>query len=404
MYFVQGLGDPTSGLIAQPVRSLLKTWGESPGAIAGFMALLAIPWTLKPLFGLLSDYVPFLGSRRRTYLLTATASAAIGLLVLWLVPLPPGSTWLLMVLLLVPTIGIAFGDVLVDALMIERGQPLGLTGRLQSVQWAAAYTALLLTGVTAGYLAEHGMQETAFGLCAVLWGGSFILAWRYAREPAEPPPPNSVRGLRKALTAPGLLPVIGIQFLWSMNPLWVSVLYLHLTEALDFSEQEYGNTYSLFSAGCVAASLGYAWYCRRVRMGMLLHASIITGIFANAVYWQMNTPEQAYLISVIAGWAYMTGMLIQLDLAARVVPVALAATLFALIMAITNFAASISEAMGGYLYEWLQIEAGEPVAYQAVILLSMLFAAGCWLLVPALRRAQPGWWERGVPALASTRH
>ena len=207
MYFVQGLGDPTSGLIAQPVRSLLKSWGESPGAIAGFMALLAIPWTLKPLFGLLSDYVPFFGSRRRTYLLTATASAGIGLLVLWLVPLPAGSTWLLMVLLLVPTIGIAFGDVLVDALMIERGQPLGLTGRLQSVQWAAAYIALLLTGVTAGYLAEHGMQETAFGLCAVLWGGSFVLAWRYAREPVEPPPPQQrarpAQGTDGARTAAG---------------------------------------------------------------------------------------------------------------------------------------------------------------------------------------------------------
>lgn len=397
MYFVQGVGDPTSGLIAQPVRSLLKTWGESPGAIAGFMALLAVPWTLKPIFGLLSDYVPFFGSRRRSYLLIATASAALGLLVLWLVPLPAGSVWLLMVLLLVPTLGIAFGDVLVDALMIERGQPLGLTGRFQSVQWAAVYAALLLTGVTAGYLAEHGLQETAFGLCALLWGASFLLAWRYADEPVEPRAPHSLQSLRNALAVPGLLSVIGIQFLWSMNPLWVSVLYLHMTDALSFSEQVYGNTYSLFSAGCVLASLGYAWYCRRVRMGMLLHASIITGILANLVYWQMETPAQAYLISVVAGFAYMTGMLIQLDLAARVVPVVLAATLFSLIMAITNFAASISEAIGGYLYEWLQADISEPAAFQVIVVLSMLFAAASWLLVPGLRRAQPGWWQRGTP-------
>src|SRR6185295_18328574 len=53
LYFVQSVGDPTSGLIAQPVRSLLRSWGESPAALGALMALLAIPWTLKPLFGLL---------------------------------------------------------------------------------------------------------------------------------------------------------------------------------------------------------------------------------------------------------------------------------------------------------------------------------------------------------------
>jgi len=394
MYFVQGLGDPTSGLIAQPVRSLLKAWGETPGTIAGFMALLALPWTLKPLFGLLSDYVPLFGYRRRSYLLISTASASVGLLALWLLPLPEGSLWLLMICLLLPTVGIAFGDVLVDALMIERGQPLGLTGRLQSVQWAAAYLALLLTGVTAGYLAAHGLQETAFVLCALLWGGSFLLAWFYARETHTPPAPHSLAAVRAALRVPGLLGIIGIQFLWSLNPLWVSVLYLHISDALAFGEQVYGNTYSLFSAGCVLASLAYAIYCRRIRLGVLLNLSIVAGIIANLVYWQMSTPMQAYAISVLAGWAYMTGMLIQLDLAARVVPIALAATLFALIMAVTNFAASISEAFGGYLYEVLQADFGEPLAYRAVVLLSMLFAASCWLLVPRLRRAQPQWWSR----------
>ena len=39
LYFVQSVGDPTSGLIAQPVRSLLKSWGESPAALAALMAL-----------------------------------------------------------------------------------------------------------------------------------------------------------------------------------------------------------------------------------------------------------------------------------------------------------------------------------------------------------------------------
>jgi hypothetical protein len=53
--------------------------------------------------------------------------------------------------------------------MVEKGQPLGLTGRFQSIQWAAANAALLLTGVIGGYVAETKLQSLAFATCAALW-------------------------------------------------------------------------------------------------------------------------------------------------------------------------------------------------------------------------------------------
>jgi MFS family permease len=168
LYFVQGVGDPTSGLIAQPVRSLLRIWGESLAAIGALMALLALPWTIKPVFGLLSDFVPLFGSRRRKYLLLANGAAAVSLFLLAFVPIAPGSIWLLFALLLPTTMAIALGDVIVDALMVEKGQPLGLTGRFQSMQWAAANAALLLTGVLGGYVAQERLQSLAFGLCGAL--------------------------------------------------------------------------------------------------------------------------------------------------------------------------------------------------------------------------------------------
>ena len=115
IYFVQSVGDPTSGLIAQPVRSLLNHWGESPASIATFMAVMALPWALKPLLALLSDFVPLFGSRRRSYLLVATAAAAIGLGILYFAPVAAGHRGLLLTLLVVPTLGIAFTDVLADA-------------------------------------------------------------------------------------------------------------------------------------------------------------------------------------------------------------------------------------------------------------------------------------------------
>jgi MFS family permease len=146
------------------------------------VALLADPWSLKPAFGLLSDFVPLFGSRRRSYLLLANGVAALSLLLLAFVPLSTGTRWLLFALLLPTTMGIALGDVIVDALMVEKGQPLGLTGRFQSIQWTAANAALLLAGFFGGYIAEVSLQSLAFAVCAGLWMCAFAIAWRFARD------------------------------------------------------------------------------------------------------------------------------------------------------------------------------------------------------------------------------
>ncbi len=402
LYFVQSVGDPTSGLVAQPVRSLLKTWGESPAELAALMALLAVPWTIKPIFGLLSDFVPLFGSRRRNYLLLANALAAASLLMLAFTPLTPGSWGALFALLLPTTMAIALGDVIVDALMVEKGQPLGLTGRFQSIQWAAANAALLLTGMLGGYVAEERLQSLAFAGCAALWLVALVVTWLYATDDhGEHLDAVSLRETAIALVGvlrdPLFLAVCALLTLWSFNPLWGSVLYVHMTEDLGFSEQQFGNVTSAFFLGSLLGSIGYGIYCRSVRLSRLLHISIIAAVVSNAVYWQLDDLTSAYIVSVIAGAAYMTGTLIQLDLTARIIPARAAATIFATVMALTNFAGSASEAFGGWLFEAAKAPYGRATAFSLVVAVSVAAAVSCWLVVPALRRAAPHWWD--APAL-----
>ena len=129
-YFAQGFGEPTQGLIAQPVRWLLKHEGRSAAEIGDFIALLGVPWLLKPLYGLLSDLVPLRGLHRRPYLIGCALLSALGLLFAWATA-GRVAPEILLLALLIPGIGIAFSDVVIDALMVEKGQPLALTGRLQ---------------------------------------------------------------------------------------------------------------------------------------------------------------------------------------------------------------------------------------------------------------------------------
>jgi MFS family permease len=387
---VQSVGDPASGLIAQPVRSLLNADGESPAAIAGIMALLALPWALKPLLALLSDFVPLLGSRRRSYLIVSTAVAAIGLAVAAYLPLAAGDRWLLVMLLFLPTLGIAFTDVLADALMIEVGKPRGLTGRLQSVQWFAAYLALASSGVVGGWLTSSGRHALAFLLCALLWTGSLALTLLFVREPQREASAAELRttaaALRAAVKVPGLVTICIVSFLWDCNPLAYSVNYLHVTRTLGLSEQVFGNAFSLFSIGAMAATLGYALYCRRVGTTALLHGAIATGVLGNVLYWWVAGDASLYLVSLLVGFAYMTGSLILLDLAARLVPIPVAATVFAVIMALASFGSVVGEALGGALFERAAASYGPPAAYRVVLVAGVAVIASCWLWVPRLRR------------------
>ena len=160
---------------------------------------------------------------------------------------------------------------------------------------------------------------------------------------------------------------------------------------MGFSEQDFGNVTSAFFAGSLIGSIGYGIYCRSVRLSTLLHLSILAAIVSNAVYGQLNSLTSAYVVSVIAGAAYMTRTLIQLDLVARIIPARAAATVFAIIMALTNFAGSASEAFGGWLFEAVKTQ--RPDAFGIVVATSVASAASCWLLVPVLRRAAPQWWD-----------
>ncbi len=391
MYFVQGIAEPTEGLIAQPVRSLLKTWGHSTAEIATFSALISLPWTFKPLYGLLTDFRPLCGTRRRSYLLWTTGITIAGLIYLYLAPPLQGEHWRLMLLLLLPTLGVAFSDVVVDALMVDKGQPSGLTGLLQSVQWAAMYLATILTGQLGGYLSEGGQQSTAFLVCALATVVTWILVWLFVQEPPAPVETGNLRlawtALVRASRSRTVLAAAAFVFLWTFNPFSTSVLYMYCTKELGLSEPLFGRTVSLLSVGAVLASISYGFYCRRVPLGLLLYGSIATGSLSTLAYWGLSGEISAQLVNVVVGYFYMTGSLVLFDVAARSCPLNAAGTTFALLMGLSNLSFASSSFVGGWCYEWWSARWGAAVAFKLLVLVGTLATCLCLPLVPYLRRA-----------------
>ena len=137
--------------------------------------MIGLGWTIKPVYGLLSDFLPLGGSRRKGYLVLMSALGLGSWLALAVAPTAYATV---LVLLMACSFTLAFADVMADALMVETGRPLGLTGGFQSIQWAAMGLALTLAHLGGGYLSEYATPHTAFFIC-----GFFPLATLLANTP-----------------------------------------------------------------------------------------------------------------------------------------------------------------------------------------------------------------------------
>jgi len=297
---------------------------------------------------------------------------------------------MLMVMLILPGLGIAFTDVVVDGLMVEEGQPRGITGTLQSVQWACVYGAAIGTGIIGGELAQRGMQTTGFLICGVTALGSLLIALFMVKDPPTERPTGSFKGavvaLGKAAIHPAVLGVGAFLFLVNFSPFGSSVRYMHMTDFLGLDESLYGRMVSVQAVSSVAAAATYGAICRRFQFKTLVHLCILAAILTTLGWWFLESGSSAYTIAIFYGYGIMFVTLVQLDLAARYCPMALAATVFALLMALSNQAVGLSEVVGGRLYTTWSASWGPQQAFSVLVFVGAAFTATCWALVPWLNR------------------
>ena len=76
VYVVEGIGQARVGIIYQPLTHYLKGTGWTALEVTAYFAALNFPWVIKPVFGLVSDFVPLFGYRRKSYLIIASFCAA----------------------------------------------------------------------------------------------------------------------------------------------------------------------------------------------------------------------------------------------------------------------------------------------------------------------------------------
>ncbi|AIE73143.1 Folate transporter 3 [Synechocystis sp. PCC 6714] len=366
IYFVQGV----LGLSRLAVSFFLKDeLGLSPAAMGALIGLGAAPWIIKPVLGLLSDTVPLLGYRRRSYL--------------WLSGLMGSAGWLLFaywvhsgiqagLVLLFTSLSVAIGDVIVDSLVVERAQreSLAQVGSLQSLTWGAAAVGGIITAYASGALLEWFSTRTVFAITAIFplltVGAAFLISEvSNAEEEEKPKPGAQIKLVWQAVRQKTiLLPTLFI-FFWQATPSAESAFFYFTTNELGFEPEFLGRVRLVTS---VAGLIGVGLYQRflktlpfRVIMGWSTVISSLLGLTTLILITHANRAMgiddhwfslgDSIILTVTGQIAFMPVLV----LAARLCPPGIEATLFALLMSVMNLAGVLSFELGSLLTHWLGV-------------------------------------------------
>src|SRR6266550_2194422 len=376
VYFSQGMYHVADQVLTLTLKEGL---GMSPSQVGTFGTIILAPWVIKPIYGMVSDAFPLFGRRRKSYFLLTSALATLAGLALGLHAEP--TYWSLALLMLVMGLGIAFTDVLTDAMMVENGKPLGLTGAFQSVQWSAISIATLLVGLIGGYFAQHRMLQTGFLLAAVFPFVALVMGAKFIHEAPAKSQREEFReawdGIKRAVTDRTMWVVAGFVFFWTFSPSIGIPLFYYQTDTLKFSQQFIGFLGSLTAAAQIVGAAFYAPLSRRYPLRRLIEWSIGVGVVGTLAYLLYNDWKSAMIIDITFGGLSMIVQLAFLDLAAKACPPHAEGTFFALLMSVYNFGVQGSQVAGGYLYDW--------IGYTPLIIISAAFTAAAWLLVPLVK-------------------
>jgi len=384
VYVVEGIGQARVGIIFQPLNYYLKVIGWTPLQVTAYLAILNFPWVIKPVFGLVSDFIPLFGYRRKSYLIISSI-CAVGAYA-WIARLSEPSEFAL--LLVLTSYAMATASTLCGALLAENGQSFRLSSTFVGQQWLWFYIAIMASSFVGGELVQRlpplSALQAAAGVAAVasiavIFASLFLLSEGKSRA-NRLEMQRTFQSIVAALKSTKLYVVALFLFLYSFAPGFGTPLYYFMTDDLKFSQSYIGILGSIASAGWIVGALAHRWLLWKMSSKALLYVSIVFGTLAAASFLLLANELTAAIVNFANGAAMMIATIATLTLAADYCPKRSEGFAFAGLMSIMNFADLCSNNAGAFLYEHVFDSRLEPLI--VVSAASTAFAA---VLVPLLR-------------------
>jgi predicted MFS family arabinose efflux permease len=387
VFVAEGIDQGRVGVVLQPLTNFLKTQGWSPLEVTAYFGALNFPWVIKPLYGLVSDFVPLLGYRRTSYLMLASAVAILSYAAIaWL-----GEPAAIAPFLVLTAYCMATASTLCGALLAENGRTYRQSSLFVGQQWLWFNVAIMASALVGGALVEHLSAAAALKASAViaalapvamLTATPLLLREKQStidRQALR----QTLRGLVAALRSRSLYLVAAFLFLYSFSPGFGTPLYYHMTDRLHFAQSYIGLLGSITAAGWIAGALLHRVALRRMAPKPLLYLSVFLGTVSTASFLLLSDEVSAALVNFGFGVSSMIATIATLTLAARHCPAGAEGFAFAGLMSVSNLAEIFSINTGAWLYEHVFDSHLAPL-----ILVSAATTAAIALLVPLLRQSE----------------
>ena len=383
VYVVEGLGQ-IGGLISQPLTYYLKQVHDwTPLQITAYLTIFNIPWIIKPLYGLVSDFIPLFGYRRKSYLLLANAAAIAGFLLVTQLTAPHRLVFALML----TAYAMAISSTLCGAVLVENGQRLRESGTFVNQQWLWYNIAAMTAAILGGQLVQNLSPTTAMhSAAAVVAGAPLLVIFGTVFLIPEKKVPMNIHGMKHTLEGLSstfrrrhLWIIAAFIFLYYFSPGLSTPLYFIMTDKLKFSQAYIGLLGSLGAAGWVFGAYLYRRYMKRLTLKKLLNLSIAIGTVTTLAFLFLWNEPAAAVISFCSGFAGMLATVASMTLAADYCPRHAEGFAFAVLMSIINLATALADNLGSYLFTHVFHGRLAPL-----VILSAAFTAFAFVLVPLL--------------------
>jgi MFS family permease len=381
VYTVEGIGQAKAGIVWQPLTYFLKTqYGWTALQIAASLAVLDVPWVIKPLYGLVSDFLPLFGYRRRSYLLISNLAATAAFVAVTQAAAPGAIVFAL----LLTSIAMAVSSTLCGALLVENGQRHNASAAFVNQQWLWYNGAVAATSLAGGELIELFSPAGALHVAALIAAIAPLTVLVCLPLVQEARASIDRAALRQTLD--GLVTTFRSRTMWLIavflfcyyfSPGFGTPLYFTMTDRLKFSQGFIGALSAVSAVGWVAGGLLYRQLLAGMNTRRLLQLSIVLGTLGTLAYLCMVGPISAVVVSFLFGVAGMIANVATLTLAADHCPARAEGFAFAALMSVINLATPLADAIGAFLYEHVFRGQLAPL-----IVLSAAFTAFVLVLIP----------------------
>lgn len=327
-------------------------------------SIAIIPWSVKPIYGLVSDVRPVFGLRRKPYLFLAGLLGASGYVSMatWV-----NGFWGAALSSMVSAMGFALADVIVDGIVAEKSKSQKEAGKLQSICRGALLAGALIVSYASGVLVEQIGARNVFWITGALPLITTVFSLTVLEGPMDDAKISMSkiwRQFKQALT-PTLLWSALFLFIWRSTPTSGGAFNYYLIDELGFTPEFFGR---LAFIGYVTGIIGVVVFRKfllriplRTMFFWLMVASVILSLPSLGLVYKwydfLGVSPQLFAMAdtLISGMLFELAFLPLLVLVARVCPKGIEATMFAALASLMNVGLSVSDLGGAALTSYFGV-------------------------------------------------